>query len=293
MSSKLYDGKLVTTTQSARRVSLANYLGLDVPYPERSTINEHMKHIYDVMPSGDEKNTLRYIAIGDRGHGVEVDSSGIPDPKPIRHLSTHAAPYGMRPFVLRRLDNDLSDVQRENYAFRIRVEIAGRQYWAYYLKRIDMRGVVINDELTVKDGDEVTTVTFRYTEAELNPTPPRLKEYDYETSDKIEEPDGRYVKTSANVVIRFTAFDIAEYQNVARILRGDPGNATISELILCSGVDKPHTGESTTGSPFTYNDAYGVQAAYFLSLYTNLAITDERSTFTFNIGQSVPVFLGV
>lgn len=291
--SKLYDGKLATTHQSARRVSIANYFGIDVVYPERSTLNEHLKHIDDIMPSGSEKNTLKYLAIGDRGHGVEIDDNGIADPKPIRHLPTHSGAYGLRPLVLRPIDNDLSDVQRRDYAFRIRIEIAGRQYWAYYIKRIDMRGVVTKDELTVKDGDETTTIAFRYTDAELYPQPPKLKEYDYETEDKIEIPDGRYVKTSADITIRFTAFDIAEYQNVARIMRGDPGNATISEIFLCSGVDKPHTGESTTGSPFTYDDAYGVQIAYSLSLYTNLAITDEKSTFTFNIGQSVPVFLGV
>lgn len=291
--SKLYDGKLVCTTQSARRVSIANFMGIDVPYPEKSTLNEVMQHIHQKMPRGDENNKLRYLCVGDRGHGVEVDTSGIPDFKPVRHFSIHSGPYGIRPLVLRPVDNDLSDEERKRYAFRIKVEFEGRLYWAYYLKRLDMRTVTISDTETIKEGDDIRTDTFRYTEADMKPTPPTLKEADYDTVDRIEIPDGRYVRTAATLQLRFDAFDIAEFQNVARILRGDPGNATISEIMLCSGVDVDHTGESTTGSPFVYKDAYGVQISYFLTTYANLAITDERSTYTFEIGQSVPTFLGL
>ena len=288
----IYDGKLTTVTLSAMRVQNALFMNIDHEYPKNSTFNEHMSINADRLPEATERSYLKYIGLGNAGHKPGNGPNGISIPKPVRHRATDAGPFAAVPWVLRPVENDLSDDVRDNYAFR-RMETHGnRNYWAYYLKRIDNRALRTRDYKITVDDDKQTTIAFNYSEQDLRPSPPELPSHDYNVDDKVAMPDGEYVLSNVDLDVRMDEFDAQEYQNVARVLYGDPDFAIISELMLMTGVDAMAEGEAVDGSPFQYNEAIGVQIAYHMTCFNNIAITNDRLTYKFKIGQSVPFFLG-
>ncbi len=288
----IYDGKLTTVTLNAMRVQNALFMNIDHEYPKNSTFNEHMSINAERLPEASERSCLRYIGLGNAGHTAGNGPNNIVIPKPVRHRATDSGPFSALPWVLRPVENDLSDDVRGNYAFR-RMETHGnRNYWAYYLKRIDNRGVRTRDyKITVEDGKQ-TTIGFNYSESDLRPTPPELPSHDYNVDDKIAMQDGEYVLSNVDLDVRMDEFDAQEFQNVARVMYGDPDFAIISEIILLTGVDAMAEGQSSEGSPFQYEEAIGTQIAYHMTCFNNIAITNDRLTYKFKIGQSVPFFLG-
>lgn len=289
--SKVYDGKLSTVTLSCMRLATAMILGAKAKYPQKSTLNEHFNFLTDRVPPENQYPRLQYLCVGNRGHISETESDGFTDMVPIGKTSIASGMFKAIPLVLRALDNDLSDTQRANYAFRVKRNINGRDYWAYYLKRIDMRSVETKDYIITRKNQQDTVKEFNYTDAELFPQPEQLPDYDYDDDNKVEIPDGKYVTSNANVLIKFEEFDVQEYMAVTAIMRGSSRSSVISELALCSGLDASHTGESAVGSPFPYTEAIGVQALYHISLYNNLAITNDNLNITVKVGQSAPFFV--
>lgn len=290
--SKVYDGKLSTPTLSAMRLATALLTGALVKYPEKSTLNEHFNLLTNRIPAGTERPTIKYLCIGNRGHVAKTEADGFTDFVPVGKVANASGMFNAVPFVLREVDNDLSDEQRKNYAFRTRMTINTRNYWAYYLKRIDMRTVETSDYLITKSGTTQTIVDHVYTDEELFPNPIELPDYDYDDDSRIDIPDGRYVTSNADIKILFDEFDVQEYMNVTSIMRGSARSSVISEIALASGIDGVATGESATGSQFSYDEALGVQVMYYITLYSNLAITNENLNMTVKIGQSAPFFIG-
>lgn len=288
----VYDGKLSTPTLTAMRLSTALIMGLDVKYPQRSTLNEYYKHIVDRMPSPKDRVCMRYLAIGNRGHDAVKDDDGFSDMEPRAKTANMSGLYNGYPLVMRGLDNDLSDEMRKNYAFRIQEEHGGRQYWAYYLKRIKMVGVETNDILIVRENGVAKPDEFHYTDKDLHPDPVKLPDYDYDNDGNVAIPDGRYVSSNATISINFDEFDVAELQNVYNILRGTAKRAVISEMSLCSGLDTVYTGNSADGSKFSYDEAIGVQALYHISLYKNVAQENQGFVVNVTVGQPAPFFIG-
>lgn len=288
----IYDGKLTTVTLNAMRVQNALFLDIDHEYPENSTYNEHLGILAERLPEPRERSCLRYIGLGNAGHRPGNGPNGITIPKPVRHRATDSGAYNAIPWILRPVENDLSDDVRQNYALRRMETHANRRYWAYYLKRIDNRGIRTRDyKITVEEGKQ-TTLDFKYSEQDNRPTPPELPSHDYNVDDKVAMQDGEYVLSNADLDVRMDEFDAQEFQNVARVLYGDPDFAIISELFLLTGVDAMAEGDAVDGSPFQYEEAIGTQIAYHMTCFNNIAITNDRLTYKFKIGQSVPFFLG-
>ncbi|MGL5397296.1 MAG: DUF7208 family protein [Shewanella sp.] len=294
---KLYDGKLSTPTLTAMRIATASLVGAPMEYPQYSTLNEFYKVEEGTMPSDMyEYPKLGYMAIGFSGHTAESipgpEGQPIFDFSPIAKVATDTGMFSHVPAVLRPIDNDLSDEEIKNYAARRRVRIGQREYWAYYLRRLDMRGVRTNDVETVRENGIETKKEFNYVDSDLNAKPRDLPAYDDDDELVTSKPDGRYVETGADLRVMWTEFDIQEYQNVCAILFGKAGSAIISEIALCSGFDKTATGQSVTGSPFTYEEAIVVQALYHITLFTNLAQTNDQYGLLVRVGQPVAFYLG-
>lgn len=294
---KLYDGKLSTPTLTAMRNVTAALVGAPMTYPQYSTLNEFFKVEEGVMPADlYSYPKLKYMAIGFAGHRAEnitlPDSSVIFDFAAVAKVATDTGMFSHVPFVLRPVDNDLSDEERKNYAFRRRVNVNGRDYWAYYLRRLDMRGVRTNDIETTRENGVEKQKEFVYTDADLNCKPRELPAYDNDDELITDKPDGRYVESGADLRIMWSEFDIQEYQNVCAILTGRASSSIISEISLCSGFDKTSTGQSVTGSPFTYEEAIVVQSLYHITLFTNLAQTNDQYGLLVRVGQPVSFFLG-
>lgn len=284
-----YDGKLVVSTLQSMHMQTATFLGLDMTYKEKSTLNEHLNINRDIAPAPAERPIARYLCIGNGAHAMR-QLSGIPAiPVPVRHQPTDAAPYHIMPLVLRPVANDLSDDIRGNYALRRVEEHNGARYWAYYLKRLDLRSSVVTDFYTkIVDGKKTTT-EFNYTDQNLYPTPADLPDFNFEVSDKVLPANGDYVNAAAPVLVSLSDFDVQEFLNVCKVMYNNPLASVVSEICLCSGVDHMTTGESYVGSSFEYNEAIGVQVAIFLSTFANLAMDNDGISYRIQIGQASPM----
>lgn len=288
-NTKKYDGKLVVTTLQSMHMQTATYLGLNATYAEKSTLNEHLSINRDVVPSATKRPIAQYLCIGNGAHVVK-QITGVPAiPVPVRHQPTDAAPYQIMPLVLRPVNNDLTDEQRSAYALRRIEEHNEVRYWAYYLKRIDLRGTAVTDYHTqIVDGKKTTT-EFTYSDQNLYPKPADIPNYDFEVTNKVLPANGSYYNAAAPVSIKLSTFDVEEYINVCKIKYNNPLAAVISEVCICSGVDHLATGESFTGSNFEYNEAIGVQVAVFLSTFANLAMDNDGITYRIQFGQASPL----
>lgn len=290
IETKPYDGKHVTNTLAGLNVQNSIFLGLPITYKEKSTLNEHLGILADRRPEALAKPEARFLCVGNGGHIVTA-TDNLATPIPVKHNPTDAAPYNIIPLVLRPVDKDLGDDVRERYALRRIEEHGGRRYWAYYMKRLDFRGVRTMDYYTrIRDGQK-SVREFEYSDINLYPTPPASPDYDYEVDDKLAVSDGDYVHTSAETTVPLDQFDIQELLNVATVLYGDPRKAVVSEFCLCTGIDTVATGESMVGSPFQYNEVIGAQVAVFLTTFTNVAYANRSLAYVLNIGQTEPMVL--
>lgn len=286
---KPFDGKLVTNTLAGLHMQTAITTGIPMVYKEKSTVNEHLEINGQKKPDANDKPEMRFLVVGNKGHEVSDVTNGLITPMPIRHQPTDAAPYGIQPLVLRPLDNDVTDAEREKLFFRKQEEHKGRQYWAYYGYKLDFRSQLVQDFYTqVRDG--VTDVDeFEYSDLNLYPKPSTMPDYNYEVTDQVVEDDGDYVHTSATLPIPFDEWLVNEAMNVANILHGDPRYAIISELCLCHGIESTVSVPSATGSPFMMDEVIGCQVSVFVTTFVNLSFNNKGIAYDVNFGQTEPM----
>jgi len=228
--------------------------------------------------------TLGYYAIGNGGHKMTIGANGIPLTNPIQHSATDAALYNGIPFVLRPLDNDIDAVAKAKYALR-RIETHdGVQYFAYYLKRLPVNTLVPElNSISVVNGVS-TTNPFTPTAANLNPVPPPLN------NTGVNLVTGDYVSASAELSIALTADDVAELLNVANVIYGDPGYAIISEIALCSGVDKVVQSPTINNGSAPFNEAVAVQCISFVNALFALAYNSSGIDILLDVGATESLF---
>lgn len=273
----------ISRTVYGSYVQTCLYLDRPIQYFENTTLNEKLNVLKDVKPATTEKPVLKYFSIGNRGHATVVGPDGMTKPEPVPHRATDAAPYGIIPFVLRLLTNDLTTTERAKYALRRIEEHDGQQYAAYYLKRIDLSGVSPS-MLSVSVSNNVETQTpFVPSENNLSPTAPATDS----EGNWIVSGDYSVVKAIIQLVIN--EVDATEFLNVASILYGDSGYAIISDIALCHGVDKV-TSVSNGTSSFNMTEAIGVQVASFVPSFYSMRFSSTGADINLNVGASEPMW---
>lgn len=269
-------------TRTAIGSLLQTYLlmGLNYRYTEKTTLNEKFDIQSGVIPAAGINPALRYFTIGNGGHRMAVGADSIAIPDPIQHRTTDCALFNHLPLVLREPTQDLTAVERAKYALRREETHQNRRYIAYYAKRLTTDNVVPAMEYhTVTSGGGDQVAPWVPDSSNLNPTPPQL------SSEGVNVISGDYVSITAKVNLVLTAQDAAELLNVARVIYDDERLAIISEIGLCSGVDKP----VTTGT-LTYNEAIGVQVcAHYSSIYP-MKYNQNGIDLILDIGATEPLF---
>jgi hypothetical protein len=234
-------------------------------------------------PTASEKPTLGYFCIGNKGHKMTMGSEQNPRPEPVPHAATDAALYGQLPFVMRELTNDLSTQQRARYALR-RVEVHDSvSYACYYLKRIDLSAVSPQMLQKVVTNGSETTTAFVPQASNLNPTPPAV------SSEGQWIVSGDYVIAKAILSLAMTETDAQELLNVSMILYGTQDLAIISEIGLCTGVDKTVQVGSGSGQ-FNMTEAIGVQIASHIPHFTSMRFANTGTAINMNVGASEPMW---
>lgn len=257
---------------------------MKIPYVvgEHTTLNEKhdIQKTAGLQPS--EIPSLKAFVIGDGGHRAVIGQHGRPLITPIDHQADHAALYNQLPFVLRPLDDDLSPTERERYALRKEVEIEGRYYYAYFAKRLNLNEVQITLKRSKKIDGEVISSVYVPTSANLSPTPPDIENTGVVTT------SGEYLSASAIVTIRFDKRDVQEFNNVARILYNDEIYAVISEIGLCTGVDRTVQGNSTMGQ-INYRELIAAQISAFVPVHYEMVYHSEGFDFGTEVGAVEPL----
>ena len=90
-------------------------------------------------------------------------------------------------------------------------------------------------------------------------------------------------------MIHFTAQDAEELLNVSRIMFGDEDYAIVSEIGLCSGVDREVTSTIQGGSPLKYKEVISCQIAAHISVFRYVSEANLGFKTHFDMGSRTPL----
>ena len=249
-----------------------------------STLNEKFGILAGVAPAAGEIPSQQYWAIGNGGHRFENTTAGIPKPVDVIHKSTDAALFNHLPFVLREPNNDLGAVERAKYGLRTTVTYNSVKYIAYYLKRFDLSAVVPKMLYKTIGADGTAAYTdFIPDSSNLNPVPQEL------SNTGVNVTDGRYVSATALTQVKLDANDIAELQNVANIIYGDPDLAIVSEIAICSGIDKIIDAGGNGQATFNFLEVIAVQVCTFMNVFWLAKYANSELTSDLDVGATEPL----
>ena len=258
---------------------------LNIPFDMKpnTTLNEKFNVQAGVAPTIDQFPSLGYFALGNGGHKYITGADGISIPEPVQHRAIDAALFKHLPFVVREPEMDLSPSQRSNYALRKQITVEGRTYWAYYLKRFNRENVKAHMEYRVVNNGATQVSPFVPNNSNLNPVPPDLQ------VSGVNVVTGDYVASTAKFELNLFEEDVAELLHVAEVLYGNDGYAIVSEIALCTGVDKVITAPAITGN-ITFNEAICVQVATFCAIHSALKFSQNGLQIMLDVGATEPLF---
>lgn len=259
---------------------------LNIPYRVRefSTLNEKFGVHEDVGISDQELPNLAYMAVGNGAHRNIDGKDGIPIIERVPHRPENLALYNHLPFVLRLPQEDLAAEERIKYRMRAQLDVNGVTYIAYYLKTLDLSETQPRLELKeVRDG-VVVSQEYQYSRDNLNPVKPRL------TPNQVLTTAGDYISATAKIPYELTVSDIDELLNVANIIYGSESYAIISEIALCTGVDRSVTGDFN-GTTMGYVESIATQVYSIINSFNLLQSNNGGVRGYFDIGSVEPLLV--
>ena len=269
----------VTRTLYGSALQTAQLLGIPYVIPENTTLNERFNvQKTQALPDGVYPK-LQYYCLGTGGVRLVAGTDGLPRTEQIQHRATDASCYAPFPFVLRPTNNDLSPAERLKYALRTQEVYNGETYYAYYLKRIDLTQVTLNLESRTINNGIVTSTGFIATSANLVPTPPAISN----VGANILNSD--YVTVATELSLSLSQQDCEEILDASVIKFGSEDYAIISEVGLCSGVDKVIS--LPDGSNF--KEAIGVQIVSHVTTWHAVQFTKGGINGLYNVGVAEPL----
>lgn len=270
----------LTRTLYGSSLQTTQFAQLPFDMKANTTLNEKFGIQSGVAPAAGQMPKVGFYCIGNGGHAYQTGAGGIPILTVVPHVATDAALYQHLPFVLRAIGSDLTPTQQQAYALRKIITVNSLQYIAYYLKRLPTNAAVVELQIeTITNG--VPTITeFVPSSANLNPTPPNL-------GGGSNPLLSQFALCSSLLPMILTADECQELLNAATILYGDPNYAIISEMGICSGVDKTVTIEGGA----TFNEAIAVQICSHLATFHAITYTATGVNSNLNLGTNDPLLV--
>jgi hypothetical protein len=271
----------VTRTCYAAYLQTVKYLGLSpfrvIPH---TTLNEKYGIEPTTAPAVGEVPNVRYMVIGNMGHYTVKGPDGADEVANQIHRANDAALYNGIPFILRETGNDLPADRRDQYCLRTIEPYGGKNYIAYYARRINTTGVQPQLlELEVINGI-ITAKPYTPTVDDLNPVPPVI------SNSGTVIGSNKTVSASAIIKVNLTAEEIRDITDAHRIRTGSIRSPIISEIGLCSGVDKRVT---APGQGFQYLEVIACQVNVFISTNHPIGYNSSGLDLTFDIGGVEPM----
>lgn len=251
--------------------------------PAYTTLNELFQIAQNGVIGNDENPEFGYYAIGNRGHTSSVVGDDDVIINLYKHQPSDAACWQHIPFVLRQEANDLSADQRKNYGLRRMEQYNNKNYWAYYLKRIDTKSSVAKVQETTVTNGVPDTKDYVYDSSNLNPTRPIT------LPDEATTTAAQFLAVTKPVDVVFGDFDVAELLNVATVKYGTEQRAIISEIALCSGVDRTIQTTGAGGAQINFEEVLAAQVLTFISTYRQMTIDNRGFTMNLELGATEPL----
>lgn len=294
---------IITRTVYGAQVQTAKSLGLKHPISQYTTVNEAINdvvlcpNIPSVTTRGMEypaaynyetdtnELKMQMVCIGNGGHQQTIKgTNSIPTNVAKERYATDAVLKNMIPFVVVPVDADLTAEQRKRYRLRRTHLINSVLYAAYYGRMIDT--TVVAPESVI-----ATTVNKVTKYSEFEPSINNMRPSDVPTTAAL---TGVYVSVSAPYSLAFSAEDTENLLNACAILYGDSDLAMISEIAVCSCVDKPiiqRYPNNGTQNPASVN---GTSIKEVVGTQINLMVSMKPLDIeTLNAGTSISLELGV
>lgn len=250
---------------------------------DHTTLNEKFGVFTDEKLGASERPAMQYYCIGNGGHKSMVGADGTQYTSPLPHRASDAALYRHLPFVLRRVDNDLTVVERGRYGLRVLLSVNNINYWAYYLKRISLSNTAPAINHTIVDGVNKYTEPYVPNLANLSPTPPLMSNTGVITT------SGDYLSTSSILTLIFSEQDVTELINACQILFDNEAYAVISEIGLVSGVDRVLSVPGTGNTQFNMKEVIAAQINSFITTHHSVAFTNKGFTQDIELGATEPL----
>ena len=257
-------------------------LGFNVDIKPNSTLNQKFDLFPNEIFNSGETPTVKYLTIGNGGHTASMGVDGLPLINPVPHSPRHAALYNHLPFIIREVGEDLTPGERLLYRLCVPRTIDGVNYMCYYAKVLDMSMVEPKIELRNNTDGIITATDFTPSLADLNPVKPVIPVNGNITS------TGNYLASTAKIEFVMNEAEITELLNACNIIYGSDNYAFISEIGLCSGVDRTLMG-NFGGPPSAYTEAVGVQIMNFISTAIPAYALSTSITQTIDVGSTSPL----
>lgn len=274
----------VNRTIYGAAVQSSLFTGTPCQYPEYSTLNKALNIRANQPPSAEARPSMSFYVWGNRGHRITVGDQGIPFNDVVQHRATDAGLYGMLPFVLRELNNDLTAAERSKYALLRQEEHNGVPYVAYYGRRFDKSNLQPGMYFTQVDNGVPNTTNFVPTAANLTPTPPAISPIG------VNQVTADYVSARARLTLNISEVEVAEMLNVAKVLFDDERYAIVSEIGLVTGVDVAIQATGYGGATFNFMESIGSQIAAHVATYHALVQANRGVSIEMDIGVNEPLF---
>lgn len=301
--------RIITRTVYGATIQTVRALGMKHVVLEYTTINQALNEptiinklptpltrgmeIYEPYDFDKDSNNIftQYLVIGNGGHeNINNPNDAVPYSIPVPHKATDSGLFNLMPFILRKADDDLTPVQRKRYALRRTVAVDGVLYAAYYARKIDFPRTTPEITITKVVDGQPTVEQFVPTINNLRPV-----KYAQETEYK-----GAYATVSSFVQLVWDEKDIQDAKDACRIMFGNERMAIISELAICSAVEKPCTerypaaeGAAQTPTKLPENvffEAVACQVGVHITTYIPLSYADQEYTLSLNLGATEPLF---
>lgn len=275
--------KTITRTIYGTLIQTAQLMGLPYQQVANTTLNEKFDIFPNLRPDNNAVPRVRYYCIGIGGHRPATGADGRTYIEPIQHRPDDAALFDHIPFIIRELDNDLTTEERRKYCLRKVRNVRGTDYIHYFGKRLDLDEVEPTMKLNTTVNGTTTSVPFIPTSANLNPEPP-------ETSNTgVISSTGQYLSASGLVTLSFTAQEVAELINVAKILFQNELYAFVSEFAIVAGDDKVVTVSGPNSANLNYTEVVSATVTTHITEFHSIGFLNRGLNFTLELGSTEPL----